>query len=181
MNKLQSNNLNVIVNIQYGIGFELVEGAIEIETTIFNKTQLSQIVPACRNRVNFYKEFIWNVDKAILKYYRSTNEFLKIECFTTPAIVYGNICRRQRIGLLLIRLKEFQIIGRDWDQTISFRGYKLQGSSNYYELRILLIIQEDLDNFKRSRCIEKKQRFNNNKYNFENRNPLLKLDKQGDY
>jgi len=179
MHKLQSNNLNVIVNIQYGIGFDLVEGEIEIETTIFNKTQISRIVPASRNRVNFYEEFIWKVDKTTLKYYRSSNEMLKIECFTTPSIIFGNIYRRQRIGHIIIKLKEFQIIGHDWDQSISVRSYRLQGSSNNYELRIVLIIQEDLENLENSRTYKKTLGLDKKYYNNTTENQSLELYKQG--
>lgn len=178
MNKLQSNNLNVIVNIQYGIGFELVEGNVEIEITIFNKTQRSQIVLAGRNRISFNEEFIWGIDKTKLKYYRSTNELVKIECFTTPAIVYGNICRRQRLGLMVIKLKEFQIIGRDWIQIISPRSYKFQGSSSYYELRMILIIQEDLENLGKSKNIKKKLGTNDKDTDFSFQSETLERCKQ---
>lgn len=179
MNKLQSINLNVIVNIQYGIGFELVEGNIEVEVTIFNKTQRSQIVPASRNRISFNEEFIWGTDKAKLKYYRSINELVKIECFTTPAFVYGNICRRQRLGLMIIKLKEFQIIGHDWIQTISPRSYKFLGSSSYYELRMILIIQEDLESLGNLKTIKKKIGTNDKESNFSFQNETSERCKQG--
>lgn len=177
MNKLLANNLNVIVNIQYGIGFELIEGKIEIEITIFNKTQKSRSVLANRNRINFYEEFIWKIDRPTLKYCRTTNEIVKIECFTTPDICYGNIYRRQRIGHLVVKLKEFQVIGRDFNQCISTRSYKLQGSNNYYALRIVLIIQEDLgfENYKQSKT---NLGFNYNS-NFTNGIQSLGLDQHG--
>lgn len=144
MYKIQSNSLNVIVNIQYAIGFELVEGMVEIEVSIFNQTQRSRTVDGGRNRLNFHEQFVWNIDKANLKYCLSINEIAKIECFTTPDITYGHIYRKQRIGHVIIKLKEFQILGRVWDQNICVRGYKIQGCSGHYEIRILSIIQEDV-------------------------------------
>lgn len=145
MNRLQSNDLCIIVSIQYAIGFELIDGKIEIETTIFNKTQVSRVVPAIGNRINIFEDFIWKTDKKTIKYCRTNNEIVKIECFIIPEYYHGNICRRKRIGQLIIKLRDFQIIGRDWEQDVSIRGYKLQGSKSYYELRLILIIQEDID------------------------------------
>ncbi|KAF0767565.1 kinetochore protein SLK19-like isoform X2 [Aphis craccivora] len=166
MNKLQSDDLNAIVNIQYGIGFELIEGQIEIEITVFNETKKSKTMPACRNRINFYEEFMWKIDKATLKYGRSTNAIVKIECFrTTEKICFGNIYKRQRIGHVIIKLKEFQIIGRNWDQSISIRGYKLLGTNRYIELVIVLIIQEDNLEFENFIDFKKGPKFNNKEIN----------------
>ncbi|XP_026817440.1 uncharacterized protein LOC113556594 [Rhopalosiphum maidis] len=165
MNKLLSDDLNAIVNIQYGIGFELIEGQIQIETTVFNETKKSKIMPACRSRINFYEEFIWKIDKTTLKYSRSTNAIVKVECFRTPEkICFGNVYRRQRIGHVIIKLKEFQIIGRNWDQNISIRGYKLLGNSRYIELVIVLIIQEDIE-FENYTDFKKCSKFNNKEIN----------------
>lgn len=178
MNKLQCNDLNMIVYIQYAVGFDMIEGEIEIETTIFNKTQKSRPVAANRSRLNFDEEFIWKVDKNRLKHCRTTNEMVKIECFTTLSIIYGNVYRRKRIGHVIIKLKEFQIIGRDWDQSISVRGFKLQGTSGYYELRVILVIQDDTDlnsceKFKKQIEINKKQK------EIINENQVLEPEKQG--
>lgn len=176
MNKLQSDDLSAIVNIQYGIGFDLIEGQIEIETTVFNETKKSKCVPAFRNRINFYEEFMWKIDKTTLKYSRSTNAIVKIECFRTPhKILFGNVHRRQRIGHVIIKLKEFQIIGRSWDQNVSFRSYKLLGSSKYIELIIVLIIQEDIE-FENSNNFKKYSRFNTRSYTTKQ---PLKLNKHG--
>ncbi|XP_022160572.1 uncharacterized protein LOC111026749 [Myzus persicae] len=165
MNKLQSDDLNAIVNIQYGIGFELIEGQIEIEITVFNETKKSKSLSACRNRINFYEELIWKIDKTTLKYSRSTNAIVKVECFrTTEKVFYGNVYRRQRIGHVIIKLKEFQIIGRNWDQDVSIRSYKLLGTSRYIELVIVLIIQEDLE-FEDSKDVKKSSKFNNKEIN----------------
>lgn len=180
MNRLQSNDLNVIVNIQYGIGFEFIDGKIEIETTIFNETQKSRAVSAGRNRINFYEEFIWEIDRITLKYRRTTNELVKFECFTTPEMCFGNINRRQRIGHIIIKLKEFQVIGRDWDQCVSVRGYKLQGSHSSYELRVVLIIQEDNIDFKNSKEYKKNTRFNGKPNNFINeKHQPLEVNREG--
>lgn len=168
MNRLQSNDLSVIVNIQYGIGFEFIDGKVEIETTIFNKTQKSRAVPAGRNRINFYEEFIWETDRVTLKHSRTTNEVVKFECFTTPEMCFGNINRRQRIGHIIIKLKEFQVLGRDWDQCVSIRGYKLQGSHSSYELRIVLIIQDGLDMKNPNKEHKKNTKFNGKQNNFIN-------------
>lgn len=73
MNKFQSNDLNVIVNIQYGIGFELIKGKIGIETKFFNRAHRSKIVPANKNRINLNEEFLWRIDKNTLKYCQTTN------------------------------------------------------------------------------------------------------------
>lgn len=179
MNKLQSDDLNAIVNIQYGIGFELIEGQIEIETTVFNETKKSKSLPARRNRINFYEEFIWKIDKTTLKYSRSTNAFVKVECFRIPEkIFYGNVYRRQRIGHVIIKLKEFQIIGRNWDQNISYRGYTLLGISKYIELVFVLIIQEDIE-FENSNDFKKSSAFNNKEIN-TTKQPL-ELNKYGNY
>ncbi|XP_025198342.1 uncharacterized protein LOC112596775 [Melanaphis sacchari] len=175
MNKLQSDDLYTIVNIQYGIGFELIEGQIEIEITVFNETKKSKTMSACRNRINFYEEFIWKIDKTTLKYSRSTNAIVKVECFRTPEkICFGNIYRRQRIGHVIIKLKEFQIIGRNWDQSISVRGYKLLGTSRYIELVIVLIIQEDIE-FENHTDFKKCSKFNNKEINSKKRS--LELNK----
>lgn len=157
MNNLQSNDLNIIVNIQYGIGFQLVEGKVEIEITFFNRVHRSKIVSASRNRINFYEEFLWKIDKNTLKYCKTTNEMVKLECFKIPYICYENtIYRRQRIGHTMIKLNEFQFIGRDWDQNgISPRSYKLFGSSNNYEFLIILTIQDRIDS-DNSRNIKKR-------------------------
>lgn len=178
MNKLQSNDLSIIVYIQYAVGFELIEQEIEIETTILNKTQKSRPIAANRNRLNFGEEFIWKVDKNRLKQCRTTNEMVKIECFTTLNICYGNVYRRKRIGHIIIKLKEFQIIGRDWDQSISVRGFKLRGTNSYYELGLILIIQEDmeLDNCGKYR---NDMEINKNKIKFKNEKQLLESNKQG--
>lgn len=180
MNKLQSDDLNTIVNIQYGIGFELIEGQIEIEITVFNETKKSKTMPACRNRINFYEEFMWKIDKATLKYGRSTNAVVKVECFrTTEKICFGNIYKRQRIGHVIIKLKEFQIIGRNWDQSISIRGYKLLGTSRYIELVIVLIIQEDNLEFENFTDFKKGSKFNNKEINTTKQS--LELNKHGNY
>lgn len=172
MNNLGSNSLDVIVNIQYGIGFELVEGQVEIEIKLLNKTQKSRTVSANHNRINFNEGFIWNVDRALLKNYRSANGFVKIECFKAPTIVYGNICQRQRIGLTVIKLKEFQVIGRDWDQCIAERSYELRGNRGHYKVIVILVIKGDIEN----------PSFRNNKNNnFQIVNQPLQFDKTGDY
>lgn len=145
MYRLLGNNLNVLVNIQYGIGFELIKGNVEIETTIFNITKKSKVVPAHKNKIIFKEKFIWNIDRNKLKNDRTTNQGIKIECFTTPDIRYGNILYRKRIGYTIIKLKEIQIIVRDWDQDLTIKHYKLQGSSKYYQLGIVIIIQEQHD------------------------------------
>lgn len=157
MNNLQSNDLNIIVNIQYGLGFQLVDGKIEIETTFFNRVHRSKIVSASRNRINFFEEFLWKIDKNTLKYCKTTNEMVKLECFKTPDICHENtMYRRQRIGHTMIKLNEFQIIGRDWDQNgVSPRSYKLFGSSSNYEFLIILTIQNGID-LDCSRSIKKK-------------------------
>lgn len=175
MNKLKSDNLSIIVNIQYGTGFELTEGKVEIETTILDETKKTRIVPGNRNRINFFEEFLWKIDKSKLKYCRTCNEVAKIECFITPDICYGRIYRRQRLGHIVIRLKEFQIIGRDWDQNISVRGYKLQGTSNHYELRVILIIQED--NLENTSTCKKNLEINNKEHHLKNEK--LGVDKRG--
>lgn len=178
MNRLQSNNLNIIVNIQYGIGFEFIDGKVEVETTILNKTQKSRAIYASRNRINFYEEFMWEIDKTTLKYCRTINEIAKFECFTTPELCFGNINRRQRIGHIIIKLKEFQLIGRDWDQCISVKGYKLQGSNSHYELQIVLIIQEELD-LENDKIFKKNTGFNSNQSNLNEKHQSLEDNKQG--
>lgn len=177
MNKLKSDNLSIIINIQYGTGFELTEGKVEIETTILDETKKTRIVSANRNRINFFEEFIWKIDKAKLKQCRTCNEVTKIECFTTSDLCYGRIYRRQRLGHLLIRLKEFQIIGRDWDQKVSVRSYKLQGTNNYYELRIILIIQED--DLENTITCKKSLEINNKEQYFKAEKYSLGVDKKG--
>lgn len=178
MNKLQSNDLSVIVNIQYAVGFELIEGKVEIETTILNKTQKTRPIAANRNRLNFDEEFIWKVDKNRLKYCRTANEMVKIECFTTLDICYGNVYRRQRIGHVIIKLKEFQIVGRDWDQRISVRGFKLQGTNTFYELRVILVIQDDME-LEYCRKIKKDMEIDKKKSKFIYGKQSLEPDKQG--
>lgn len=84
MNKLHSNHLNVIVCLHYGIGFDFVVGQIEIEISVLNKTQTIRILSATQNRINLNEKCVWNVDKAKLESYRTTNGFVKIECFKTP-------------------------------------------------------------------------------------------------
>lgn len=140
MNKLHSNDINVIVTIQYGIGFGLTEGKIGVETTFLNRIHKSKTVPASRNRINFYEEFIWTIDKNTFKHWREKNEVVKIECFKIPDICNGNRNWRQRIGLVTIKLNEFKIIRRDWDQSLSARSYKLCGTSRNYLFRIILVI-----------------------------------------
>lgn len=178
MNRLLSNDLSIIVNIQYGIGFEFVEGKVEIETTIFDRTRKSRAVPASRNRINFYEEFIWKIDRTTLKQSRTTNDIVKVECFTTPDIFYGHVYRRQRIGHVIIKLKEFQIIGRDWDQNVLVRGYKLKGSGSNCELRMVLIIQENID-ISYSKKLKNVVGIENTKNHFNNGKKSLEYDKQG--
>ncbi|VVC26773.1 Hypothetical protein CINCED_3A017685 [Cinara cedri] len=178
MYRLLANDLNVLVKIQYGIGFEFIIGNVEVETTIFNITKKSKVVSANKNRINFNEEFIWKIDRNTLKYYLTTNEVIKIECFTTPDICFGNIFRRQRIGHTIIRLKECQIIGRDWNQSISIRPYKLQGSSKYYQLQIILIIQEHHNLDLRSRTNNKKLKTADTESNCTSEKPLLEVNKQ---
>lgn len=178
MYRLLATDLNVLVNIQYGIGFEFIVGNVEIETKIFNVSKKSKIVPANKNRINFNEDFIWKIDRKTLKHYLTTNEIIKIECFTTPNSCYGNIYRRQRIGYVIIKLKECQIIGRDWDQSVSIRNYKLQGSSKHYQLRIVLIIQEHQD-FQNSTSNNKVLNYANKESNSRNEKLPLKVKKQG--
>lgn len=147
MNKSpSSSNLKcVIVNVQYGIGFALIDGKIDIETTLFNTTYRSKILPAGRNRINFNEEFSWSVDRDTLKYCRTANEMFKLECFITPDVCYGNMNWRQRIGYTMIKLNEFQVIGRDWDQSVASRNFKLNGSSSNCAFLMDLIIQDESD------------------------------------
>lgn len=178
MYRLLANDLNVLVNIKYGIGFEFIVGNVQIVTTIFNVSKKSKIVSGNKNRINFNEEFIWEIDRKTLKHYLTTNEIIKIECFTTPNNFNGSIYRRQRIGHAIIRLKECQIIGRDWDQSVSTRSYKLQGSSKYYVLRIILIIQEHQD-FQNSTTNNKVLNYANKESNSRNEKLSLKVNKQG--
>lgn len=182
MNNLRSNDLDVIVNVQYGIGFELVEGRVEIEIKFLNETQKSRTVSANQNRIDFNEGFVWNVDRALLKDHRSANGFVKIECFTAPTVVFGNICQRQRIGRAVIKLKEFQVIGRDWDQCVAERSYDLRGCRGRYQLLVILVIQGHVENLECSRKISKNPMFNNDKNNsFKVVNQPLRFDKTGDY
>lgn len=162
MNKFQSNDLNVLVNIKYGIGFQLIKGKIGIETTFFNRTHRSKIVPANKNRINFNEEFLWTIDKNTLKYCQTTNEMVKVECFKMSGI-YGNIYQpRQRIGHIMIKLQEFQMIGPGWDlSSVPLRRYKLYGSNRNYTFLIILIIQDGLYS-NDSRKIEKRLRYSCN-------------------
>lgn len=178
MYRLLAKDLNVLVDIQYGLGFGLLLGNVEIETTIFKKTRKSKAVPANKNRINFNQQFIWKIDRDRLKYNLTTNENIKIECFTTPYIPYENILGRQRIGYAIIRLKDCQIIGRDWDQDISMKSYNLQGSSKSYVLQIILVIQEHQD-LECSRTDDQNLKIVNKENNSINENTLIKVDKQG--
>ncbi|BES88043.1 Hypothetical protein NTJ_00849 [Nesidiocoris tenuis] len=107
MDSLVGSSLQVVLEIKEGSGFSFLNHPL-IVVAALNGSKLESSVIKPENCPQFDTQLLWQSEKKYLRRLRTGNTALKIECF---AVIKDN--KRDRLGYILLNLKEAQIIPRN--------------------------------------------------------------------
>ncbi|CAH1403481.1 unnamed protein product [Nezara viridula] len=131
MDCYHTSKAQVVVEIKEGNGFTFLTNPVVVVAS-FNGIQLEtkEILPS--NCPQFDSELIWQADTKYLRRLRTANTALKLECFTFINNHKQN-SRRDRIGYVLLNLKEAQIVTNDEHKSVSETRHRLLGMKNLFQ------------------------------------------------
>ncbi|XP_014259329.1 centrosomal protein of 120 kDa-like isoform X2 [Cimex lectularius] len=124
MDTLASCLLQVVLEIKEGNGFGFLSNPLVIVAALSgNKLESAQINSSIYPQ--FDTQLLWQTDKKYLRRLRTGNTALKIECFNVI-----NEHKRDRLGYILLNLKEAQIIPRGSGIPVLETWHRLLGLRN---------------------------------------------------
>uniref|UniRef100_A0A0A9X7I2 DUF3668 domain-containing protein n=5 Tax=Lygus hesperus TaxID=30085 RepID=A0A0A9X7I2_LYGHE len=144
MDNLLSSSLQVVLEIKEGSGFSFLTSPLIVVAALNgSKLESAEIRPA--SSPLFDTQLLWQTDKKYLRRLRTGNTALKIECFSVI-----NEHKRDRLGYILLNLKEAQIIPKDsgiaaletWHKLLGLRS---EAKSHAPELLLRFKIEEAND------------------------------------
>jgi len=130
----------VILQIISAYGFGLIKGSVVVYATLMNKKLQSRSIPINNSELKFTSNIIWYLDNATLKKFKMASTSIKIEFYHIPV---NESSPSEKLGYLIMKLKEAQTIDPLSNDRIESRSYKLIGSKNCnYNLTLSLRIED---------------------------------------
>ncbi|XP_012273788.1 centrosomal protein of 120 kDa [Orussus abietinus] len=142
MEELIGPNLQVVLSIREGKGFDQIRHPIAIVATLNGNSLETDFIETVDGNLQYNTDLVWEADKCSLRKMRTSQMPLKVECFTRKE---NN--SKEKIGYILLSLRSAQIITKDKEKNVKVIENKLLGVKNEFkpskpELLITLTIEE---------------------------------------